>query len=126
MILWLSPVISFSNCLLPPAGQVVKIEVAACEEIVADTNKEVTEFAGDLSSARNLRKAYTGALVTDKYGTRWMYPSQLKHSCTQFRNKTTVAKKAYHTCCDTGRWGKCVFGGQWLGDIAGKPINAFQ
>ena len=34
--------------------------------------------------------------------------------------------KLVTTCCDSGRWGKCVFGGQWLGDVDGKPINSFQ
>jgi hypothetical protein len=69
---------------------------------------------------------YTGALVKDKKGSIWMYPSSGQDSCSKFPRNETVEMKAYYTCCDTGRWGKCVFGGKFLGDVDGKPINAFQ
>jgi hypothetical protein len=37
-----------------------------------------------------------------------------------------VEKLAFYSCCDTGRWGKCVFGGRFLSDPGQPPINAFR
>jgi len=86
----------------------------------------VQQHAGELFETWNLGKAYTGALITDKTGITWMYPSPETNPCQRFPVNEVVQKRAYFTCCDTGRWGKCVFGGNWLGDIDGKPFNAFQ
>lgn len=116
----------FANCIERPQGQIIKIEIQSCEAIVAEKNKEVRKYAGELYEKWNLKKAYTGALVKDTKGTLWMYPSEARSPCKEFSKKKTVEKRAYYTCCDTGRWGKCVFGGNWLGDINGKPINSFQ
>jgi len=46
--------------------------------------------------------------------------------CRGVRPGSTVEKRASFTCCDTGRWGKCVFGGRFLSDPGKPPINAFQ
>lgn len=117
---------AFGNCITPPDGQIVEIQAAACDVVVADENQEVRKHIGELHELSNLRKAYTGALITDRNGQSWMYPSRDPRPCTKFPMNTLVQKRAYFTCCDTGRWGKCVFGGQWLGDVDGPPINAFQ
>ena len=118
--------IGLANCLLPNDGQIVKIEVKSCQEIVADRNAEVQKNAGPLYQPWNLKQLYTGALITDVSGGRWMYPSEQKTPCKPFQKKSLIEKRAYYTCCDSGAWGKCVFGGKWLGDIKGRPINAFQ
>ena len=55
-----------------------------------------------------------------------MLPSQAADPCRGFRPGSAVEKRASFTCCDTGRWGKCVFGGRFLSDPGEPPINAFQ
>jgi hypothetical protein len=115
-----------ADCVRMPEGKIVKVESVSCKKIVAEKNEEVRKYAGDLSETSNLKKAYTGALITDKTGARWMYPSADPNPCKGIKRGTVLEKKAYYTCCDTGRWGKCVFGGNWLGDVDGNSINSFQ
>ncbi len=117
---------AFADCAERPQGQVIDVAIKACERIVADANEEVRQHGGRLYDVWNLKKAYTGALITDLRGLRWMYPSSAPNPCAQFPVNTRVPKRAYFTCCDTGRWGKCVFGGNWLGDVDAPPVNAFQ
>ncbi|MFM7362896.1 MAG: hypothetical protein ACKO6F_00485 [Cyanobium sp.] len=120
-----------ADCLLPEDDTTVRIAVRSCRAIQADSNPEVRAHArldgpGALVGAATLRRLYTGALITDDQGWRWMAPSQTADPCRGFRPGSTVEERASHTCCDTGRWGKCVFGGRFLSD-PGKPlINAFQ
>ena|SRR5712664_680594 len=115
-----------ADCVNRADGQVIKLEVASCEAIVAEKNRDVLEHAGSFFETWNLKRAYTGALIKDNKGTLWMYPTAAPDPCNEIRRGTAVEKKAYYTCCDSGRWGKCVFGGNWLGDVAGRPINSFQ
>jgi hypothetical protein len=117
---------AWADCVEPPQGKTITIEITRCDDVVADTNEDVKRYAGDLATSWNLRKLYTGALIRDKAGSLWMYPSEMKGVCKQFENTKSFEKKAYTTCCDSGRRGKCVFGGRFLGDVDGKPINAFQ
>jgi hypothetical protein len=124
LLIMSSPV--FANCIEAEQGRVAKFEVQTCEVIAAEKNEEVKKYAGSYERSWNLKKAYTGALIKDSRGSLWMYPTGNKNPCVAFPKKKTVNKRAYSTCCDTGRWGKCVFGGRWLGDLDGKPINAFQ
>jgi hypothetical protein len=115
-----------ADCIEVAQGRVVTVEVQACEAINAEKNKEVQKYAGPYYETWNLKKAYTGALIKDSGGSFWMYSSENKNPCAEFPKKKVIEKKAYSTCCDTGRWGKCVFGGRFLGDLDAKPINAFQ
>src|SRR5262245_22854962 len=115
-----------ADCAQMPEGQIVKVESISCKEIAAEENEEVRTYAGELLEKWNLKKAYTGALITDRTGTRWMYPSADPSPCKGIKRGTVLEKKAYYTCCDAGRWGKCVFGGNWLGDVDGNAINSFQ
>ncbi len=115
----------FAECLEVKNGEVAEIKAKACEEITVE-NENVKKYAGNFLDEANLKRAYTGALVTDEKGIRWMYSSAQPNACSQFPLEQPVKMKTYTTCCDTGRWGKCVFGGNWLGDIDGQPINAFQ
>ena len=78
---------------------------------------------GDLTT---LARLYTGALVTDSRNQQWLYPSSAKDPCRSFTPGRKIRLMAYFSCCDTGIWGKCVFGGRFLGDIGAPPINAFQ
>jgi len=117
---------AIADCARMPEGQIVKVESTSCKKIVAEKNEEVRKYAGESSGAWNSKEAYTGALITDKTGTRWMYPSADPEPCKGIKRGTVLEKKAYYTCCDTGRGGKCVFGGNWLGDVDGKAINSFQ
>ncbi len=115
-----------ANCVGGLEGETIDITVKYCEHIVAQNNDDVQKYAGELNNDSNLSKAYTGALVTDEHGSRWMYPSGSADPCADFPQGQVVQKKGYSTCCDTGKWGKCVFGGQWLTDLDADPINAFQ
>ena len=78
---------------------------------------------GDLTT---LARLYTGALVTDSRKQQWLYPSSAKEPCRSFPPGRKIRLMAYFSCCDTGIWGKCVFGGRFLADIGAPPINAFQ
>jgi hypothetical protein len=74
----------------------------------------------------HLEKFYTGALITDAHGAQWIYLSAEANPCQAFPRGAEVKKAAYYVCCDTGDWGKCVFGGRYLEDIGAAPINSFQ
>jgi hypothetical protein len=71
-------------------------------------------------------RPYSGALVTDSRNHQWVYPSSAKDPCLSFPQGRRIRIMASFTCCDTGSWGKCVFGGLFLGDLGGEPFNAFQ
>ena len=73
-----------------------------------------------------LVKLYTEALVTDLRNQQLLYASSAKDPCRSFPPGRKIRMMAYFSCCDTGIWGKCVFGGRFLGDIGALPINAFQ
>jgi len=125
------PARMLADCLLPDDGTTVRIAVRSCSAIQADSHPEVRAHArldgpGALVGAATLRRLLTGALITDNRGDRWMAPSQAADPCRRFRPGSTVEQRASFTCCDTGRWGKSVFGGRFLSE-PGKPlINAFQ
>lgn len=78
---------------------------------------------GDLTT---LARLYNWALVTDSRKQQWLYASGAKDPCRSFPPGRKIRLMAYFSCCDTGIWGKCVFGGRFLGDIGALPINAFQ
>lgn len=127
----LAPAQVLADCALPDDGTPVRITVRSCTTIQADRDPEVRAHArldgsGALGWASTLRRLYTGALITDSKGGRWMAPSQAADPCSAFRPGSTVEKRASFTCCDSGRWGKCVFGGRFLSDPGKPPINAFQ
>ncbi len=115
-----------ADCAFPSDGRIIGITVQSCEEIDGRTNKDVLKYAGGLQKNPTIQKLYTGALVTADHNAKWMYPSTDAHPCKKFPKSVQVKMKAYLTCCDSGPWGKCVFGGNWLGDVDGKPVNAFQ
>lgn len=73
-----------ANCLIPENGKIVALHVAECEAIIAEDNKMVQQHAGELFETWNLGKAYTGALITDKTGITWMYPSPETNPCQRF------------------------------------------
>ena len=115
-----APPSASADCDYPNDGKVVSITVESCEVISGKTNKQVLKYAGALQKTETIQKLYTGALVTAKGGMKWMYPSPEVNPCKQFTKSAQVEMKAYRTCCDSGPWGKCVFGGRWLADVNGK------
>jgi hypothetical protein len=118
--------LAYANCLIPEDGMIVTVVAKSCQAINGDTHPEVKEHAGPMYETWNLKKAYTGALILDERGGQNMYPSKASEPCKEFPVGKPVKKRLYQTCCDSGRWGKCVFGGRFLGDIDGPKINAFQ
>jgi hypothetical protein len=120
------PQISSADCSYPPDGSPVTITVQSCEAIDGQTNKEVLRSIGKGYPLAEARKMYTGALITGPYHTRWMYPSSDANPCRKFVKSSQVKMRVSRTCCDSGSWGKCVFGGNWLADMDAKPFDAFQ
>jgi hypothetical protein len=116
---------AFADCSFPNDGKVVDIKVESCEVIDGKTNKDVLKYVGASQKTQTIQKLYTGALVTAG-GVKWMYPSEEINPCQKFAKSALVKMKAYLTCCDTGPWGKCVFGGRWLGEVNSKPVNSDQ
>jgi len=115
-----------ADCSFSSDGRIVTVNIQSCEVIDGRTNKEVLKYAGSLQKNPTIQKLYTGALVTADHAVKWMYPSTEANPCQKFPKSSQVKMTAYLTCCDSGPWGKCVFGGHWLGDVDGKPINAWQ
>lgn len=120
------PQIASADCFFPPNGRIVTITVRSCEAIDGSTNVEVLRYVGASSKFVELERLYTGALITEAHDITWIYPSAEKDPCRKFTKESKVKMRAYLTCCDTGRWGKCVFGGRWLSEIDGKPIDPSQ
>jgi hypothetical protein len=120
------PIPAAADCSFSSDGRIVGITDQSCEVIDGRTNKDVLKYAGGLQKNETIQKLYTGALVTADRGVKWMYPSSEPNPCQKFPKSAQVKMMAYLTCCDSGSWGKCVFGGHWLGDVDGKPINAWQ
>jgi hypothetical protein len=120
------PRLSAADCFFPPDGRIVTVSVQSCEAIEGPSNVEVMAHVGASRNFADLEKMYTGALVTEANDVKWMYPSQEKNPCGKFAKGAKVKMRAYMTCCDSGRWGKCVFGGRWLTDIDAKPIDPSQ
>ncbi len=115
-----------ADCSFSSDGRIITITVQSCEVIDGRTNKDVLKYAGGLQKNESIQKLYTGALVTADRSLKWMYPSSEANPCQKFPKSAQVKMMAYLTCCDSGPWGKCVFGGRWLGDVDGKPVNAWQ
>ena len=115
-----------ADCFFAPNGRIVSVVVQSCEAIDGRTNVDVLRYVGASSKFVELENLYTGALITEAHDIKWMYPSGEKDPCRKFAKGSTLKMRAYLTCCDTGRWGKCVFGGRWLADIDAKPIDASQ
>jgi hypothetical protein len=120
------PLPAAADCSFSSDGRLTTVTVQSCEVIDGRTNKAVLKYAGDLQRNETIQKLYTGALVTVVRGGKWMHPSSEANPCKKFPNAAQVKMVAYRTCCDSGPWGKCVFGGRWLGDVDGKPVNAWQ
>jgi hypothetical protein len=121
-----APPLASADCSYPNDGKVITIAVESCEVISGKTNKEVLKYSGAAQKTETIQKLSTGALVRAKGSMKWMYPSTDVNPCKQFARSAQVKMRAYLTCCDTGPWGQCVFGGRWLADVDGKEIDASQ
>jgi hypothetical protein len=117
---------AYADCMLGEQGAIITLTATSCENIKGTHHPEVQKYVGPWYGPWNLEPLYTGALITDAKGFRWMFPSIDSDPCREFPNDKPMKKKLYVTCCDTGRWGKCVFDGQFLGDIDGPAINTFH
>ena len=118
---------AFADCLDVP-DHVVEITVASCRVLDPEQDPTLRNYEGMTFGDRKefLERWYRGALVKDTQGMVYVYPSKDPHVCDQFPKRATVKKMMGFTCCDTGRWGKCLYGGSWLWDVGGRPVNTFQ
>ena len=121
-----APPLASADCSYPNDGKVITIAVESCEVISGKSNKEVLKYSGAAQKTETIQKLSTGPLVRAKGSMKWMYPSTDVNPCKQFARSAQVKMRAYLTCCDTGPWGQCVFGGRWLADVDGKEIDASQ
>ncbi len=117
-----------ADCFDKFEGSVIALEVQSCEAIAPDTTAQLRDYTGSTLGERRqfLERYYRGALITTKEGTRYVYPDRQSNPCQQFLPGKLVKKAATYTCCDTGAWGKCIFGGAFLYDPGSKPVNSFQ
>jgi hypothetical protein len=118
---------AMADCVSTEDGKIIKVTVKQCKKISPLEEPSIKSTAGaEWYDTWKLERLYSGALITDISGTSWVYPSGSKTPCMDFKPGAVVEKKAYYTCCDTGNWGKCVFGGKFLTDVNGSTINTFQ
>ncbi len=126
IILTLCPLAARADCV---GGEPVqaKIVVQSCEVIdpLTDPRLKQPENAIQMSEEFMLR-FFKGALVTLENGSTYMYPTAQADACAGFTPGAEVEKIVSSTCCDTGKWGKCLLGGRFMHDIGGEPVNAFQ
>lgn len=126
LILTLCPLAARADCV---GGEPVKakIVVQSCEIIdpLTDPRLKQPEQAQQMSEEFMLR-FFKGALVTLENGSTYMYPTAQPDACAAFTPGAEVEKIVSSTCCDTGKWGKCLLGGRFMHDIGGEPVNAFQ
>jgi hypothetical protein len=115
----------YARCLVQNQGEILSIEVSSCEKISYDKIILQVEPIID-SKIKNIQKFYTGALIKDKENRTWIYPTDKEDPCKDFTKGSTIEKSAYYSCCDSGKWGKCLLGGKFLGDLDGEKIDAFQ
>ena len=122
----LIPRSSSADCMPTEDGRSIQIQATACQKISPGLDPTIKTKAGEMYETWHLEKLYTGALVSVGSGQKWMYPSTEENPCKEFPLGKSVTKAAYESCCDTGAWGKCVFGGNFLGDVGGAKVNSFQ
>jgi hypothetical protein len=131
-----------ANCVENPGERIIQIKVNSCENIVAEKNADVQQRAANLYDHKTLSRFYTGALVNADLlaiGRKnsgltnikpvnyiFMYPSTAKNPCKQLHKNTVIKKKYAGACCDTGKTGKCIFGGKFMWDLNSKTIDVFQ
>ena len=120
------PIPAHADCMVSEEGRTIKIETKECRKLSPAQDGSIRKKAGENWESMHLEKLYSGALLIDTHGREWVYPTEDADPCKSFPIGGTTEKAAYQTCCDTGTWGKCVFGGSFLGDVGGKPINSFQ
>lgn len=118
---------AFANCIVQPDSSLT-ITVQSCENINPNQTPQLVNYRGQTFGDRQkfLEKYYRGSLIISKQGGRYVYPSSKSNPCQQFKPGKAITKIVTDTCCDTGAWGKCIFGGSFLYDPGNKPINSFQ
>ena len=119
--------IVFADCL-EQADRLIAITVKYCENINPNQTLQLRNYHGQTFGERQifLEKYYLGALIISKQGNSYVYPSKKSNPCQQFKPGQSIKKMVSQTCCDSGAWGKCIFGGAFLYDPGSKPINTFQ
>lgn len=113
-----------AECLDAPPTE-TDIVVESCRTIEPGEVKAL-DPDGSQSSDEFYASYYRGALVTTPSNAQYVYPSDAKDPCASFAAGDIVKKIVGCTCCDTGSWGKCLYGGCWLWDVSGSPVNTFQ
>ncbi len=96
----------------------VEIRVVACTALDPQKDPTLTEHA--------MARFFTGVLLEASDKKTYVYHTVKKDPCLDFPQGTKVKKMLILSCCDTGSWGKCKFGGRFLYDIGERPINAYQ
>ena len=123
-----------ADCVPEPDGE-ISISIKSCEVLSPDTTPKLISYKKDgygLPSSHTddfLNLYFRGGLIMGTVGKKdiiAVYPSSDATVCKQFNKGMTVKKILTNSCCDTGEWGKCLYGGLFLYDVGGKPVDAFQ
>lgn len=120
------PVLAKANCAILHDGELVKITIKQCRNISPSTDSRIKQMAGPVSEPWKLEKLYTGALILDSNGTQWVHSTDSLNPCEEFIVGQTIEKRRHQVCCDTGAWGKCIYGGNFLANTNDPKVNTFQ
>lgn len=122
---------AYADCYIPERGNTEKdaltIVATACRALDPTKDEKILADKGQISGDRAafMERNYRGALVTVEQST-YVYPSKDADACSHFPIGKPVKMMIDQTCCDTGAWGKCIYGGRFLRDVGTQPFNAFQ
>ncbi|MEZ5814629.1 MAG: hypothetical protein R3E13_07940 [Alphaproteobacteria bacterium] len=119
------PKTSAADCVVMPDNK-INLTALSCKNISPENEERLKEYSDTFHDKDFMNRFYTGALVKLESGTEFVYPTQIENPCQEFPLDQDVTKMASYVCCDTGPWGKCILGGNFLYDIGATPVNTFQ
>jgi hypothetical protein len=116
-----------ADCMVIRQGAIDVLCVRVCRAIRAESDPAVIAVAqrGPIQAA-SLRSLYTGALINDSQAALWMDPSLERDPCRGLQPGSSLRRRAWFSCCDSGSWGPWVFGGRFLSDPDRPPDQAIR
>lgn len=118
---------AMADCIEPQPNQKVGVTAKSCRSLDPKSDIKLRFYGGEVFGDRDtfMDRFYRGALVETADG-QYVYPTHEANPCDRFPVGREVAMVVDSTCCDTGAWGKCIYGGRFLRDEGAEPLNVFQ